>query len=294
MSLGSLVLGGFFAQWIDFEHSLHAQHVCSKATGLCRTTAHAVFVVGPELHNRQLDKLNLTALDGDDAGVVLGYTNWEKHVVNGVCHDPNFTNCSSLPGLATARVYNWGYDSWAPFKSTAELATSISAMVSIQADEGAAVLLPKITIPFVTEVVSGKQNSEHISILPNNFSTCSYQNGNEVVFHVVFSVAPVDDPTENLTAVGEYSMDAGVSWQPGKDIFFEDHIDLKNGTYFQAYQFDGRWKGHANSMCFRVVVSDGQQRQAKHESCMQVCNFVVPFHNAAGYCSSPGPGAVIV
>jgi len=282
MNVTSLLVGGFFAQWIDYEHSLHAQHVCSEQSGFCRTTAHAVFVVGPETDDGRLDMLNIAPVNAAGAGEMLGYTNWEKHVVNGVCADPNFTNCTALP--ADARVYNWGYEVWSPFKPADALAQSISVTVDIQYKSDPLAVLPTLTIPYLTTVVSGKGNSPILSIVPNDFSTLAYQNGDEVNFHVVFSVAPVDDPTEKLTATGEYSVDAGISWHAGQDIFFEDHIDLKNDSYFQSWQFDGRWKGRSQTVCFRIVVSDSLQRQVKYENCMRVCDFVVPFHNAAGYC----------
>ena len=35
-------------------------------------------------------------------------------------------------------------------------------------------------------------------------STCAYQDGDDVIGHVVFSVAPVDDPIEELTGSAEY------------------------------------------------------------------------------------------
>ena len=148
-------------------------------------------------------------------------------------------------------------------------------------------LLPAVTIPYKTTLLPRFGNSNSLALLPNNMSSCAYQDGSEVILHVVFSVAPVHDATQNLSASAEFSVDGGKTWLRGSEIFFEDHIDLKNGTdgeaYYQSWQYDQRWTGHADDVCYRVAVSDGK-RLTSHADCMAVCKYVVPFHNAAGYC----------
>lgn len=286
------ILNGFFAAWVN-SSTFHAQHICSHASNSCRTVAHGVFAMGPELGDDLLDTLKVV---GVVDGKVIGYTNWEKHVVNGVCQGTtpaNNTvgrNCSTFKG-GSGRVYNWGYENIGPFQPNA-LPESISVTIEITGDilpDDGYFKIPTATIPYETHIVTGKGNSKNLEIQYNEFSTVAFQDGDEAIFHVVFGVAPVDDPIENLTPTGEYSIDGGNSWETVKgadEMFFENHIDDKNGTFFQSFQYDLRYKKKllGQKVCFRIRASDSQSHETQYQNCLKVCDKIVPFHNPMGYC----------
>jgi len=259
-----------------------------EVSKLCRTTAHFTFVVGPDNGDGKLDELSIIPVDPVTGEARPGeYVNFEKHIVNGVCGDPDFNNCSSLPNKA--RVYNWGYEVWGSYNPQTMQPSSVSVKVGLtSATSESGLVMPVVTIPYQKTILSGTGNAATLNIMPNNASSCSYQNGDEVIFHFVFSVAAIADAAQNLTGTGQFSVDGGKTWQQSSklNIFFEDHIDLKNvpdGQYYQGWQYDERWKGHADEVCYKVNVTDGQHHAA-YQNCMKVCKHVVPFHYAAGYC----------
>lgn len=284
------VLGGIFATWVN-SSTFHAQHLCSRSANSCRTVAHGVFVIGPEFGDGLLDKLKVTGLDAH-SGEEIGYTNWENHVVNGVCQGTTFAkttagrNCTAFAG-GVGRVYNWGYEHIGQFQP-ATLPESISVQIQISGASGQYFMMPAVTIPYEKHIVTGKQNSKEILLDYNEFSSVAFQDGDDTLLHAVFSVAPVDDPTENLTTTGEYSIDGGKSWQTNRSIdhiLFENHIDDKNGTFFQSFQYDVRYKKYLlnQMLCFRIAVADSRSG-VQYQKCLKVCDNLVPFHNPLGYC----------
>lgn len=292
------LFSGFFATWVN-SSTFRAQHICSYASNSCRTVAHGVFVMGPEFGDGLLDKLKVTGLDAE-SGQEIGYTNWESHVINGICQGTTFANstvgknCTALAG-GFGRVYNWGYEHVGPFQPTT-LPESISVKVRITANSQS-VMMPTVTIPYEKQIVKGKGNSKELMLKYNEFSSLAFQDGDDALFHVVFSVAPVDDPIENLTTTGEYSIDGGKSWQTktGIDhVLFENHIDDKNGIFFQSFQYNLRYKKYLleQMVCFKVAASDAHSRKVQYQKCIKVCDHIVPFHNPMGYC--PDSAAIFI
>eukprot|EP00746_Dinoflagellata_sp_MGD_P139529 gnl/MRDRNA2_/MRDRNA2_72976_c0_seq2.p1 gnl/MRDRNA2_/MRDRNA2_72976_c0~~gnl/MRDRNA2_/MRDRNA2_72976_c0_seq2.p1 ORF type:complete len:326 (-),score=48.97 gnl/MRDRNA2_/MRDRNA2_72976_c0_seq2:131-1027(-) len=298
MAAASL-FNSFFATWVN-SSTFHAQHICSHASNSCRTMAHGVFVMGPEFGDDLLDKLKIVTLDAH-SGKEVGYTNWEKHVVNGICQGTTFANstahrnCTTLDG-GFGRVYDWGYEHFEPFQPNA-LPDSISVKVNISGADGQYFMMPAATVHFETLVVTGTNNSQELMIQYDPFFSLAFQDGDDALLHLVFSVAPVDDPIQNLTITGQYSIDGGKSWQmsTGDDqLLFENHIVNKHGTFFQSFQYNLRYKKYLldQMVCFRVRASDSQLHEAHYQNCLKVCDKIVPFANPMGYC--PDSAAIFI
>merc|ERR1712216_520240 len=78
--------------------------------------------------------------------------------------------------------------------------------------------------------------------------------------HVVFTVAPVD-PTHLLEGGASYSLDGGVTWaSQGSTTYYEQHIDLSAGRWYQAWQFDYDMVSAkakvGQEVCYKVWLTD--------------------------------------
>ena len=305
----------------------HAGTVCSNYSRICRTFAHVVFTATPADGDATHALVGGAEYTLDNGTVQYGGSAvFERHLVSGTCDGANCTQ------LGPSLMFNWGYEAvradddrlvsavrhstpaggmgLMPSSFALSDAKPFPKVICVRAwlrdplhSGGAVVFTPDSRCVAFSPPQTPQKKAGGVVLTLNNFSTaatsfCVTSKGiarcrNNL--HVVFS-ATAADPTHPLVANGEYSFDAGRSWQSaGGAAFYEQHIDLgDDGLYRQAMQFDVDLASSAplsGNVCYRIRVRDSVSGDDSLllEDCLTMCRTLAPFHNPLGYC----PGAPV-
>ncbi|KAJ8598442.1 hypothetical protein CTAYLR_006863 [Chrysophaeum taylorii] len=174
----------------------------------------------------------------------------ESHQVTGDCSDSsNASSCSYYD--EPAHMYSWG---WAAFNSSRD-----TLCAELWFGNGATIELPCFDLTTSTATQNDTSWSTSFNDFPTAVtSTCSGATC-ETHAHVVFTVSPPLDVLNKVTGALEYSWDNGTTWRSDRTrTFYEDHLSLSNGRWYQAWQADLAAPGAAaaSTLCFRVSLVD--------------------------------------
>ena len=275
-------------EWV--EYTFHAGHVCTgpKAapTGTCRSYAHTVIMVGPEDVTGEIvggATYRLVGPGGSSLPMEGGPATFERHLVQS---DGNTTKGPTLPKGSRAQMWNWGYDAVHQQRSSssADLAAELPHEICITA--------------WFRDTVSGDTNSLEEACIPMNVTWdpmggtgtgaavapmatyfqpeisaahvyCStsaagspYSGRCRTNVHIVFKSQTGGAAINSMYGGASFSFDGGPYEEAGT-TFYEQHIDIVNGTYYSAMQADyDRLTGGSGSV-MAAAVGDGSAVDAE-------------------------------
>jgi hypothetical protein len=287
-----------FHWWSEAGSAPQADTVCSKSAGVCHSFGHFVFLATPGSGDATVP-LDSVARFGMDGGRMLAGPApiFEKHLATGICEGADHSDCrifgpSQVYQLNQLTVQAMVTDEKGDLVPPANLPQSICAEVDLfeLAKPSDLTRASKLCANFSAPVVLEGQDSS-LAIELNTFSTvatsvCNASNC-QTDMHVMFFVAGAD-PTHLLEAWGEYSTDGSRTTSSEVGIY-EQHVNKQSdGLYKQAWQFNAQIQSDkvlATEVCYSIVVKDTMTKEtATLNDCIQPCQTLVPFHNAAGYC----------
>lgn len=302
VSIASAVLANAEPPALNWWDNAQADTVCSRTSGVCHSFGHFVFLASP------FSKDPTTPLDGvtrfgiDDGKMqAADPPMFERHLVTGICVGDDHSNCTEY-GPSQVFQTNWltvqamSVDADGKFVPPTSLPKKICAEADVfeatkPDDLGYA---PKICADFTEPLILDDQDISSVKIELNSFSTVATSvpsgTGYQTDLHVMFFAVSAN-PTHELTAGGEYSIDG---WETSSSAVgvYEKHINLRDdGLYYQAFQFNSWLKSDDvvdSEICYSIRVQDSVTAVSQNlKGCLTPCHKLVPFHNAAGYCPAP-------